>query len=88
MQIDAERSILKITPAFVEGYCSALSAVFNEGHLTSGWAYPNITMADSTPIVNPDTPLAFLDPETAYQTSVAVYVLAGSLGVSNSWFGS
>ncbi|KAF8199056.1 hypothetical protein BJ912DRAFT_950733 [Pholiota molesta] len=38
-------------------------------------------MADSTPIVNPDTPLAFLDPETAYQTSVAVYVLAGSLGV-------
>ncbi|KJA14649.1 hypothetical protein HYPSUDRAFT_150082 [Hypholoma sublateritium FD-334 SS-4] len=33
------------------------------------------------PILNPTTPLAYLTPEQAYQTSVAIYVLAGSLGV-------
>lgn len=31
---------------------------------------------------NPDTPLAFLPPEAAYQTSVAVYILVASLGVA------
>lgn len=39
----------------------------------------NIT---STLLPNPDTPLAFLDPKVAYQTSVSIYVLAGSAGVS------
>lgn len=34
------------------------------------------------PLPNPNTPLAFLPPEIAYQTSVAIYVLAGGLGVS------
>ncbi|KJA18070.1 hypothetical protein HYPSUDRAFT_145589 [Hypholoma sublateritium FD-334 SS-4] len=33
------------------------------------------------PILNPNTPLAFLTPEQAYQTSVSTYVLVGSLGV-------
>ncbi|KAF8198097.1 hypothetical protein BJ912DRAFT_845793 [Pholiota molesta] len=33
------------------------------------------------PILNPDTPLAFLEPETAYQTAVSIYVTAASLGV-------
>jgi hypothetical protein len=37
---------------------------------------------NATTVPNPDTPLAFLPPEAAYQTSVALYVLAGSLGVS------
>lgn len=37
---------------------------------------------DVPQILNPDTPLAFLTPEQAYQTSVSIYVLAGSLGVS------
>ncbi|KJA24849.1 hypothetical protein HYPSUDRAFT_183143 [Hypholoma sublateritium FD-334 SS-4] len=36
---------------------------------------------DVPQILNPDTPLAFLTPEEAYQTSVSIYVLAGSLGV-------
>ncbi len=34
------------------------------------------------PLPNPNTPLAFLPPEIAYQTSVAIYVLSGGLGVS------
>lgn len=42
-------------------------------------------MADSNvtapPILNPDTPLAFLEPEAAYQTAVSIYVTAASLGV-------
>jgi len=40
-------------------------------------------MADNSSVAlpNPNTPLAFLDPESAYQTSVSIYVLAGSLGV-------
>jgi hypothetical protein len=37
---------------------------------------------NTTTVLNPGTPLAFLPPEAAYQTSVALYVLAGSLGVS------
>ncbi len=41
-------------------------------------------MSDPTPILNPNTPLAYLDPVQAYQTSVAIYVLAGSAGVSDS----
>ena len=38
--------------------------------------------SSSVALPNPNTPLAFLDPESAYQTSVSIYVLAGSLGVS------
>lgn len=40
-------------------------------------------MADPSipPILNPNTPLAFLDPKSAYETSVAVYVTVASLGV-------
>ncbi|KAF9471757.1 hypothetical protein BDN70DRAFT_887762 [Pholiota conissans] len=40
-------------------------------------------MANSSAVglPNPNTPLAFLDPTSAYQTSVSIYVLAGSLGV-------
>lgn len=41
----------------------------------------NVTAPVALP--NPNTPLAFLDPEVAYQTSVSVYVLAGALGVSS-----
>ncbi|KAF9471347.1 hypothetical protein BDN70DRAFT_888251 [Pholiota conissans] len=37
--------------------------------------------SSSVALPNPNTPLAFLDPESAYQTSVSIYVLAGSLGV-------
>jgi hypothetical protein len=36
------------------------------------------------PILNPDTPLAFLEPEAAYQTAVSIYVTAASLGVRMS----
>ncbi|KAF8198096.1 hypothetical protein BJ912DRAFT_1055748 [Pholiota molesta] len=35
----------------------------------------------AVPILNPDTPLAFLEPEAAYQTAVSIYVTAASLGV-------
>lgn len=43
----------------------------------------NATASDATmPILNPNTPLAFLTPEQAYQTSVSTYVLVASLGVS------
>lgn len=45
----------------------------------------NATMSNTTmPILNPNTPLAFLTPEQAYQTSVSTYVLVASLGVSLS----
>lgn len=44
---------------------------------------PNVTISDAPQILNPNTPLAYLTPEQAYQSSVAIYVLAGSLGVSN-----
>lgn len=39
-------------------------------------------MSDAPPIVNPDTPLAFLDPVSAYQTSVSLYVTVAALGVA------
>ena len=43
----------------------------------------NSTTSNTTmPILNPDTPLAFLTPEQAYQTTVSTYVLVASLGVS------
>jgi hypothetical protein len=38
----------------------------------------------AVPILNPDTPLAFLEPEAAYQTAVSIYVTAASLGVRRS----
>ncbi|KAF9482245.1 hypothetical protein BDN70DRAFT_853708 [Pholiota conissans] len=37
--------------------------------------------ATADPILNPNTPLAFLEPEAAYQTAVSIYVTAASLGV-------
>ena len=44
----------------------------------------NSTMSNLTmPILNPYTPLAFLTPEEAYQTSVSTYVIVASLGVSS-----
>ncbi len=44
----------------------------------------NATMSNLTmPILNPYTPLAFLTPEEAYQTSVSTYVIVASLGVSS-----
>lgn len=42
-------------------------------------------MSDAPLILNPDTPLAFLDPTSAYQTSVSLYITVASLGVSISW---
>ncbi len=35
----------------------------------------------NTTLPNPDTPLAFLSPEAAYQTSVSIYVHIGALAV-------
>ncbi|KAF9471409.1 hypothetical protein BDN70DRAFT_869212 [Pholiota conissans] len=37
--------------------------------------------SSSVALPNPDTPLAFFDPQSAYQVSVSIYVLAASLGV-------
>ncbi len=43
-------------------------------------------MSDAAPpILNPDTPLAFLDPTSAYQTSVSLYVYGS--GIRGSYTG-
>lgn len=41
-------------------------------------------MSDPTafPILNPDTPLAFLPPSIAFQLEVSRYIYTASLGVS------
>jgi hypothetical protein len=38
-------------------------------------------MAPLNEILNPDTPLAFLPPDVAFEVQIGGYVLAGTLGV-------
>jgi len=41
------------------------------------------TTASVPQLPNPHTPMAFLPPELAYQVTIAMYILIGSLGVSD-----
>ena len=49
------------------------------------WRSLPIQMANNTSAIslpNPHTPMAFLPPELAYQVTISIYILVGSLGVS------
>ena len=39
---------------------------------------------DTFPVLNPDTPLAFLSPAAATQTNVSTYIVAITVGVCES----
>lgn len=66
----------------------AYSKFYTRTVRTTVRAHPSSTMAtshDGFPILNPDTPLVFIPPVSAAQTTAARYILAVMVGVRNSY---